>query len=69
MRSHLTGWQQLVGERGWAPKRYVERTVGSILAELVIPPPRTEGVQGGIPRFKPRAQVPMRTTCLTSTPP
>ena len=37
MRSHLSGWQQLVGERGWTPKRYVDRTVRSILAELVIP--------------------------------
>jgi hypothetical protein len=38
MRSHLSGWQQLVNERGWTPKRYVERSVRSILAELVIPP-------------------------------
>jgi AcrR family transcriptional regulator len=37
MRSHLSGWQQLVGERGWAPKRYVDRTVRSILDELVVP--------------------------------
>jgi AcrR family transcriptional regulator len=37
MRSHLSGWQQLVGERGWAPRRYVERTVRSILDELVVP--------------------------------
>jgi hypothetical protein len=37
MRSHLSGWQQMVGERGWAPERYVERTVRSILAELVVP--------------------------------
>jgi AcrR family transcriptional regulator len=38
MRSHLSGWQQLVNERGWTPKRYVERSVRSILAELVTPP-------------------------------
>ena len=37
MRSHLSGWQQLVNERGWTPKRYVERNVRSILAELVTP--------------------------------
>jgi hypothetical protein len=37
MRSHLSSWQQLVGERGWTPKRYIDRTVRSILAELVIP--------------------------------
>lgn len=34
-RSHLTGWQQLVGERGWRTERYVERSVRSILGELV----------------------------------
>jgi AcrR family transcriptional regulator len=34
-RSHLTGWQQLVGERGWRPERYVERSIRSILGELV----------------------------------
>jgi AcrR family transcriptional regulator len=37
MRSHLNGWQQLVGERGWRPERYVERSIRSILAELVLP--------------------------------
>jgi AcrR family transcriptional regulator len=36
-RSHLSGWQQLVGERGWRPERYVDRSVRSILAELVPP--------------------------------
>jgi AcrR family transcriptional regulator len=35
MRSHLSGWQQLVVERGWAPRRYVERSLSSINAELV----------------------------------
>jgi AcrR family transcriptional regulator len=39
MRSHLSGWQQLVGERGWTPKRYVERTVRSILDEVVVRAP------------------------------
>jgi AcrR family transcriptional regulator len=39
MRSHLSGWQQLVNERGWPPRRYVERTVRSILAELVTAVP------------------------------
>jgi AcrR family transcriptional regulator len=36
-RSHMSGWQQLVGERGWRPERYVDRSVRSILAELVLP--------------------------------
>jgi AcrR family transcriptional regulator len=39
MRSHLSGWQQLVVERGWTPRRYVERTMRSVLAELVVRPP------------------------------
>jgi TetR/AcrR family transcriptional regulator of autoinduction and epiphytic fitness len=39
MRTHLTGWEQLVKERGWRPERYVERTVRSILGELVVPAP------------------------------
>jgi AcrR family transcriptional regulator len=37
MRTHLSGWEQLVDERGWRPERYVERTVRSILGELVLP--------------------------------
>jgi AcrR family transcriptional regulator len=36
-RSHVTGWQQLVEDRGWRPARYVERSIRSILAELVAP--------------------------------
>jgi AcrR family transcriptional regulator len=37
-RSHLSGWRQLVGDRGWRPERYADRSVRSILAELVLPP-------------------------------
>ena len=37
MRSHLSGWQQLVGEQGWRPERYVDRATRSILAELLVP--------------------------------
>ena len=37
-RSHLTGWQHLVAERGWSPDDYEERTVDSILAEVLAPP-------------------------------
>jgi AcrR family transcriptional regulator len=37
MRSHLSGWQQLVDERGWRPRRYVEHATRSILAELLTP--------------------------------
>jgi AcrR family transcriptional regulator len=37
MRSHVSGWQQLVNERGWRPARYVDRSIRSILAELVVP--------------------------------
>ena len=36
-RSHVAVWQHLVVERGWSPKRYVERSVASMLAELVTP--------------------------------
>jgi AcrR family transcriptional regulator len=31
-------WRHLVGERGWTPEQYTERTVGSLLAELVADP-------------------------------
>jgi AcrR family transcriptional regulator len=34
-RVQPTTWQHLVGERGWAGEEYVERTVGSLLAELL----------------------------------
>ena len=37
-RSHLTTWQQLVGERGWALDDYRERSIRSILAEILAPP-------------------------------
>ena len=36
-RSHVTSWQHLVGDRGWPADDYVERTVASILAEVVAP--------------------------------
>jgi AcrR family transcriptional regulator len=38
-RSHLTGWQQLVRERGWDADVYAERCARSVLAELVRPAP------------------------------
>ena len=38
-RSHLTTWQHLVAERGWPPDRYRERSVRSILAEVLAPAP------------------------------
>jgi AcrR family transcriptional regulator len=31
-------WRHLVGERAWTPEEYTERTVGSLLAELVAAP-------------------------------
>ena len=37
-RSHLTTWQHLVGERGWALDDYRERSIRSILAEILAPP-------------------------------
>jgi AcrR family transcriptional regulator len=36
-RSHISTWQHLVVERGWSRDDYVERTVTSILGEIVIP--------------------------------
>jgi AcrR family transcriptional regulator len=39
-RSHLTAWQHLVGERGWFPDDYEERSVRSIMAEVLAPGPR-----------------------------
>ncbi len=33
-------WQRLVGERDWSPADYAERTLGSLLAELVDEPSR-----------------------------
>ena len=36
-RSHLSNWQHLVVDRGWPAPDYVERTIGSIMAEVVAP--------------------------------
>jgi AcrR family transcriptional regulator len=36
-RNDTSTWQRLVVERGWPPRAYVERTVASILAEVVAP--------------------------------
>jgi AcrR family transcriptional regulator len=36
-RSHVSTWQHLVADRGWAADDYIERTVASILAEVVAP--------------------------------
>jgi hypothetical protein len=38
-RCHLTGWQHLVGERGWDAQDYTERCVRGVLAELLSPAP------------------------------
>lgn len=37
-RAHLTTWQHLVGERGWSPGDYKERSTRSILSEILIRP-------------------------------
>ena len=34
-RSHVSTWQHLVADRGWPAEDYVERTVASIMAEVV----------------------------------
>jgi len=34
-RCHISTWQHLVVERGWPPRAYTERTVTSILGEIV----------------------------------
>ncbi len=34
-RNHISTWQHLVVEAGWSPSDYVERTVASILGEVV----------------------------------
>ena len=34
-RTHLTAYEQLVGERGWAPAEYTERVTRSVLAEVL----------------------------------
>ena len=36
-RSHVSTWQHLVADRGWPAGDYVERTVASIMAEVVAP--------------------------------
>lgn len=36
-RSHLTAWQHMVGDRGWAPDDYKEMSVRSILSEVLAP--------------------------------
>ena len=37
-RSHVSTWQHVVVDRGWPPTDYVERTITSIMAEVVAPP-------------------------------
>jgi hypothetical protein len=34
-RSHIATWENLVDERGWTPEELTERTVASILGEVV----------------------------------
>jgi AcrR family transcriptional regulator len=41
-RIQPTTWQHLVGERGWSAEEYVDRTVGSLLRELLAG--RTSGL-------------------------
>jgi AcrR family transcriptional regulator len=36
-RSHVSTWQHLVVDRGWPAADYRERTIGSIMAEVVAP--------------------------------
>jgi AcrR family transcriptional regulator len=36
-RSHVSTWQHLVADRGWSADDYVERTVASIMAEVLAP--------------------------------
>ena len=36
-RSHVSTWQHLVADRGWPASDYVERTIASIMAEVVAP--------------------------------
>jgi AcrR family transcriptional regulator len=40
-RSHLATWQHLVNERGWHPDGYEERSIHSILAEVLTPEPES----------------------------
>jgi AcrR family transcriptional regulator len=36
-RTHISTWQHLVVERGWSPSAYTQRTVTSLLGEIVTP--------------------------------
>ena len=36
-RSHVSTWQHLVADRGWPAGDYVERTIASLMAEVVAP--------------------------------
>jgi hypothetical protein len=36
-----------VGERGWSPEEYAERSVRSILAEILSPVPAMSGIDSG----------------------
>lgn len=36
-RSHVSTWQHLVADRGWPAEVYVERTVATLIAEVVAP--------------------------------
>ena len=36
-RSHVSTWQHLVGDRGWPAAEYVDRTVATLMAEVVAP--------------------------------
>ena len=37
-RTHLTVYDQLVVTRGWPPREFADRTVGSVIAEIVREP-------------------------------
>jgi AcrR family transcriptional regulator len=41
-RCQPSGWDHLVGERGWSPEDYAERSVRSILADVLAPDPRPD---------------------------
>jgi hypothetical protein len=36
-RSHISNWQHLVVDRDWPAADYIERTIASIMAEVVAP--------------------------------
>lgn len=52
-RSHLTTWQHLVGERGWSPEDYEERSLRSILAEVLAPAIRGSSSRKNVPKNHP----------------